>query len=613
MRTVYLKLLLFVACINPSIFYGQPIVTLKNNEDNVVLNSSVWLYTNQHTGIHDIEKVRNASQEQFIQNQYKQDVHYGFHWPAGWCKFTLTNSSDNINWVLKVQQNRVDSVQLYVMRHNSLEKYPLTGHFLKMSQRPFYSLHFVYNLFLQKNDTITCYLYTQRQFGRHANILNLQTKRYFQNYEYLFSMAFCFIEGMIVLAALVGLVLYFFIAHKVYLYYSIYCLSFFTLLLANSGLMHAFISDKQHQPMINTFTTIFYYWLVGWSCLFTVVLLNLKSHRFRWLYYTGICSGWLFCLIAIALLFLPLPDAIRWWLGYFSYYIIFFVNAFILFSICIRIASKDLVVYLYLSGFLSTLIIASILMLADLQWIDGVNQNTDIYFFTPLIEILCMVLGMGFHFSKAIKEKLRVQVDLNKVQQQIITIQEDERERIARDLHDEVGNSLAAVKNMLVLKKDYPVIEKEIETILHDIRNISHNLMHINFNEYELPDILRHTVNKFIEHPAISFDFVQTGSMVKLNPVTELFIYRIVNELITNIIKHAGAKAAFIQVIYQDKSLVVMVEDNGSGMAKAGNGSEQGIGLKNIRHRAAYIGARLNFESDSNGTLVILEIPYDNK
>jgi signal transduction histidine kinase len=609
LKTIFLVLSV-IFC--QSISYAQQVVTLHDNDDDIVLNPDVYLFAGKQAGIHDIDKVRLAPDQQFIRNPYNQEVHYGFHWAAGWCKFTITNTSDHTDWVLKIQQSRVDSVQLFVVRENKgLEPFPLTGHFQNINQRPVHSIHFAFPVPIAQHETITCYLYTQRQFGRHATILNLQRKSYFESYEHTFSIAISFIEGMIILAALVGLVLYFFISDKIYLYYSIYCLSFFVLILADSGFLHAFISNEHYQQVINTFTTIFYYWIVGWHILFTVVLLKLKQHRFRWVYYTGIICGWLFCLVAILLLFVPLPDALRWWLGFFSYYIIFFMDAYILFAIGIRIAGKDPVVYFYLAGFLATLVVASLLVFADLQWIDGVNQNTDLYYFTPLVEILFMVLGLGIHFSKAIKEKLQVQLALNKTQHRIISIQEDERERIARDLHDDVGNSLAAVKNLLILKKDHQLLEKEIDTILESIRNISHNLMPVDFSHYALPEIIQHVVNKFKDHPTVAFEFNQAGDMIKLDPVTELVIYRIVNELIRNIIKHARASSAFIQLIYRDDSLVLMVEDNGIGMDKTTAGNKKGIGLKNIRHRAAYIRATLNFECDHKGTLAILEIPYD--
>jgi signal transduction histidine kinase len=304
-----------------------------------------------------------------------------------------------------------------------------------------------------------------------------------------------------------------------------------------------------------------------------------------------------------------LPDGLRWWILLFSYYIVFFMNVYILYAISISIVKGEPVVYFYLAGFLVTLIVATILVLADLQILDGVNQNTDIYYFTPLVEILFMVVGLGIHFSRNVKERFKVQLALNQTQNQIITIQEDERRRIAQDLHDDVGNSLAAVKNMVIQKRESVAVEKEIDNLIGTIRNISHNLMPVDFNEFNLHDIIGHTVNKFKDHPSVNLEFDYTGEPVKIRPLTELVIFRIINEVINNILKHSRATTAFIQLIYQKETLVVTAEDNGIGMEKLKAG--EGIGMRSIRLRAAYINAQLNIESDDKGTLIILEVPYE--
>ncbi len=104
--------------------------------------------------------------------------------------------------------------------------------------------------------------------------------------------------------------------------------------------------------------------------------------------------------------------------------------------------------------------------------------------------------------------------------------------------------------------------------------------MPVDFEQYALTDIVRQTVNKFKGHPEIAFEYNQTGNSVKLSPVTELVVYRIINELITNSIRHSHATDMMIQLIYQKESLVVMVEDNGTGMRTDAGTHDKGIGLK---------------------------------
>lgn len=587
--------------------YGQEAVLVKQGDEDIVVNPYVSVFKDKTAGIHEIDKIVAAPDSAFIKNTYYQEVHYGFDRPSGWCRFTIRNMSDHTDWVLKVHQSRVDTVQLYVQRQSGeLVKYPLTGHFQKLSERAFHSMNFAHPVSIGKNETVVCYLFTQRKFARHAAVLSLLMEEHYRNYDTLFVILISALVGICILAALIGIVLFIFLREKVYIYYSIYCISFLLLISTGTGFLYAFVSHPVHQKLINNLSMVFYYWIVGWHLLFTIELLKLRKHRPGWVYWLGIGSGLLFCSAALVLLLLPLPDSLRTYISRWSYYIVFFLDAYVLYAMIIQLVKKEVVVYFYMAGFLFTVLAASVLTLADLQLIEGVNQNTDLFYIAPVVEIVCMVIGLGINSSNYVKDRLRAQ-------RQIITVQEDERKRIAQDLHDDVGNSLAAVKNMLVQHKDPALIEKEIDDIIHNIRNISHDLMPVDFKEYALPDIIRQTINKFKGHPQIQFDYDQTGSVVRLHPVVELVVYRIINELITNSIKHSGATNVMTQLIYQRGSLVAMVEDNGTGMKKDPAVPEKGIGLKNIRHRASYIGATVTIESDHKGTLAIVEIPYEKE
>jgi len=414
---------------------------------------------------------------------------------------------------------------------------------------------------------------------------------------------------MVLLASLLGFFLFLFVRQKLYVYYSIYTLSFFFVLLADTGFVHAFLFFPHDQTVTNGFTILLYYWMGGCLGIFTLELLQLKEQGKRWVYWFGMVMCCSFCVFAVVLLIPGLPHIVRWSIVSSSYYLAFLTNLYILYIISISMWKKEPIVYLYVAGFFFTSLIGLMLTLSDFQILNFPRQNKDFYYLTPFVEILCVALGIGIHFSRTLKERVNVQLALNRTQDQIITIQEDERKRIAQDLHDDVGNSLAAVRNMVIQKREWAVVEKEIDTIVNTIRSISHDLMPVNFDEFSLVEITEHTVDKFKDHPTLVLEFDFTGKPVKIKPLTELVIYRIINELISNIFKHAQATKAFIQLIYQKNSLVVTVEDNGIGIKNSK--IQEGIGMRSIRLRAEYIHAQLKIESDDKGTQVILEIPYE--
>jgi signal transduction histidine kinase len=598
--------ILFCLLLSSNHAYCQDVVMVKEGQEDVVVNQHVYVFSDKETSIHEIDRVVAAPRSAFIKNNHYQEVNYGFNHPSGWCKFAIRNTSDHTNWVLKVHQSRVDTVQLYVQRHDGeLVKYPLTGHFQKLNERAFHSMSFAHPIYIAKNETVVCYLFTMRKFARHAAVLSLQKENYHKSYDTQLVILISALMGICILASLIGIVMFVVLYERVYISYSIYCFNFLWLIAIDTGFIYAFLSTPKHQTLINNLSIVFYYLVAGWHLLFTIELLKIDRHRHRWVYWFGIGTGFLLCAASLILL-LPIPDVVRKHISIWSYYILFFLDGYILYIMIIQLIRKEVIVYFYAAGFVLTLVTASIAMLADLQLIEGVNHRTDMLFIAPVAEIICMVIGLGINSNKYVKDRL-------KAQRQIITVQEDERKRISQDLHDDVGNSLAAVKNMLIQRNDSGLIEKEIDAIIQDIRNISHDLMPVDFKEHALPDIIRHTVNKFKDHPRIHFDYQKTGSVLKLHPVVELVVYRVINELITNSIKHSQATNVMIQLLYQNKTLVVMVEDNGIGMKNDPVISEKGIGLKNIRHRTTYIGATLTIESDHKGTLFIIEIPYEKK
>ncbi|MCY7352278.1 MAG: histidine kinase, partial [Cytophagaceae bacterium] len=232
--------------------------------------------------------------------------------------------------------------------------------------------------------------------------------------------------------------------------------------------------------------------------------------------------------------------------------------------------------------------------------------------------IFLMSLGLVAAVFMAFRLYLRARLQSQqRLTSRIVAAQEDERRRIARDLHDDLGNTLAAAKGLLgrldeTLAKQ-PQIQ-EVTSIISqasdDIRAITHDLMPVEFERYALGDTLRLLVEKTRASSAITFEFVQAGPERKLPPERELIIYRIASELITNVLKHSKAKLAVLQLMYQPNSLVLSLEDDGIGDRSLTNPPEKlGIGLKNITSRCQYLTARLTYQADASGTLVLIEIP----
>jgi signal transduction histidine kinase len=234
-----------------------------------------------------------------------------------------------------------------------------------------------------------------------------------------------------------------------------------------------------------------------------------------------------------------------------------------------------------------------------------------------IIEAVILSFAMMFSYNSLKKEKEQLQEELSKqysqAAQQIMIAQEAERKRIAEDLHDEIGSTLAVLK----LRMQHMPIEKENLDELLDIvdkasantRNISHNLMPPEFEKTAFPDLLQGYYSRLNKENKTRFLFICKNYAPHFSKTTELMLYRIIIEITKNILQHAQATEANIQLIYDKDELEIMAEDNGKGIAST---RTKGIGLKNITSRVNYINGTMQIDTGKNGTTIIINVPYTN-
>ena len=199
-----------------------------------------------------------------------------------------------------------------------------------------------------------------------------------------------------------------------------------------------------------------------------------------------------------------------------------------------------------------------------------------------------------------------------KISEQILKSQEEERERIARDLHDQLGSTLATLKMQV---QAYVSGDSRIEQAIalidkasNDVRNIAHDLMPKDFENTDLPTILQSFFYRLNGQSTPQFTFFHTEALLPLSKQFELVLFRIILELVTNITRHSGATEATVQLVYHEIGLNLIVEDNGRGFD---TDAKSGIGLKNIRSRVAYLKGKVHIDSNSRGTTTIINLPYE--
>jgi len=216
----------------------------------------------------------------------------------------------------------------------------------------------------------------------------------------------------------------------------------------------------------------------------------------------------------------------------------------------------------------------------------------------------------------------RAHVAQQEVAARLITSQEAERKRIAAELHDGLGQSLIVIKNRALLGKqageDAGMVRDQLEeiastasTMLDDVRRIAHNLRPVHLERFGLRDSIRSMIDGVSSTTSVTFqsdiDEID-GILTKEN---EIHLFRVVQESVSNVLKHSGATSASIQLRKTESGIAFSIRDNGKGFSE--EGKRGGLGLSDIRERVKILGGTLSIESNSStGTTINVAIPHSH-
>ncbi|GGB17177.1 ATP-binding protein [Puia dinghuensis] len=203
----------------------------------------------------------------------------------------------------------------------------------------------------------------------------------------------------------------------------------------------------------------------------------------------------------------------------------------------------------------------------------------------------------------------------------VIMAQENERKRIAQDIHDTLGSLLSAAKLNLsaldegFLRSDqvprYRTSLKLLDEVSAELRNVAHNIMPAGLSKIGLPAAMKGLLDSLANPSGLKVSYSFYGFEERLPEEVEISVYRILLELVNNVIKHAGASLLTVQMIKYPAYINIIVEDDGVGLGAAqGSGPGKGMGLGNIRSRVGYLKGTMEIDSkEGTGTTVLIEIP----
>lgn len=202
----------------------------------------------------------------------------------------------------------------------------------------------------------------------------------------------------------------------------------------------------------------------------------------------------------------------------------------------------------------------------------------------------------------------------------LVTAQEEERRRISRELHDQTGQQLAALllglktlnnatnNGSTSLHKSLLQLQNLTERLVEDAHHLAWELRPTALDDLGLEIALSNYVEKWSERNSITLDFHSGLNKLRLPPPVETAVFRIVQEALTNVLKHAQASRVSVMLEYRYDELLVIVEDNGRGFQP--EVETDGLGLIGIHERVALVKGKLNIESAPGlGTTLAIRIP----
>jgi signal transduction histidine kinase len=276
----------------------------------------------------------------------------------------------------------------------------------------------------------------------------------------------------------------------------------------------------------------------------------------------------------------------------------------------------------------TAIIFISAVHLTDLDQLKGYQRGAVDYISVPIIpELLRAKVSIFADLHRKTRQMEQLNSELRKLSARLMATQDEERRRIARDLHDSVGQFIVALSmnNGIALaqagKLDESAAnalhenEQLVQQLSMEIRTISHLLHPPLLDEIGLLPAIKTFADGFGERSNIKVAVELAPEIGRLSPHIEISVFRIVQECLTNVYRHSGSKTACIRLsLNQGKMLVVEVSDEGKGMTPGdsmvrapGNGA--GVGMSGMRERVRELGGALDIQSGENGTRVTVRFP----
>lgn len=576
------------------------------------------------------------------EDEYKEDL---------WLHFIIqSNSNKEQDLILNLNNSLINWVEYYEVSEHKIIKHNISGDALPVSNKFIREKNPIYPIHLNANQTLHVY-FKFNLGGRKIHApMELHSYNHFIEYNLKQDLELGFFYGILVCLSFICFIMFYLLRDLVYFYLASYFTSQLFLQVSISGIGYVLLWPNL--PFWNDRSVSFFMALsIFLAIVFLVEFINKKNiHKYSYylilfiqfisfvLLFTSFGEGQIYN-VSVWILYKLIPV---FYIGFFilsSYFFLtkflparYFFSAFLMSLLSIGAIYYYALTRTHNNIFTNQVLIIGeilkslLLMLASLDRLRIFKEEKELaqmQVIQQLEQLNTLKENANLDLMKKVEEKtLELSLKQNEVKKALIWGEEQERKRVAQELHDGMGSLLSTLRlnaesidlnDKGLSDKEFYAYQNVIELIdkaCTELRNISHNMMPTGLDQFGLVQQLISIVKKINASETVKVSLDTFGMEVRLNKDIELSIYRICLELMNNIIKHSKAKNATIQLIRNSNNLSIIIEDDGHGFDI--NNITHGLGLTSIHSRVDAFNGSITIDSNNNrGTTCIIELPLE--
>ncbi len=540
-----------------------------------------------------------------------QSANLGYHNRAFWFAIPISKQNIDREFFLEIANSHLDKISLFQL--DTAGQFARignpTGDDLPFNTRSYNNRYFVWPLTAKEISGKTLLIRVEKLNSSLQVPLWMWERNTFREANTRTALLYGVGFGMMLLVVIYSLLAWLLIRDKVYGAYFFMIICSIFLLAINEGFAFQFLYPRW--AGINSILRVSMSAVAnGALILFSLLFLNIR----RWLPRVARLLAWILAFYFVALVATPLTA--KFLVRHSSVFLPIILTVIlsgnvICFYAAIRTYAKQPVLSgLYIAAYSAILIATLATVLEDY----GVWELPFNFLFAgALIETLVFSVALTYLMRKVYVERNELWLSISRYQkeamQSYIKGIELERERVSRDLHDDIGSRLANLRRLAETRGLPPEqLLDQIQILAHDVRSLSHRLAPPTRSAKNLVSMVEALAQEIQQSTGIrvsvqSFDFPEQLNAELLNE-----FYRIVQEALQNIARHAQAKTADVQLFLHDDELVLTIEDDGRGFDL--KSKPKGIGLENMQLRATNAGGIFEINSEpGRGTHILVSIP----